>query len=183
MQLEMFEDDDFEVEADADQIKTAIVLAEKQSALETDLDKLENQIKEKKKELRHIQEKLLPEALDQLNLTEMVLPHGGKVLVKSDMSISVPKGRLGEITGWLKENGHGDIIKSEVSVPFGKGQGNMVGHLKSYLDEVGLTCEETQSVASGTLKALLKEQLEAGDLDKELGFFGAFAWKKAIVKR
>jgi len=181
MQLEMFEDDDYEV--DADQIKTAIVLAEKQSALETQLDKLENQVKEKKRELRNIQEKLLPEALDQLNLSEMALPEGGKVTVKSDMSISVPKGRLTEITEWLLKQGHGDIIKSEVSVPFGKGQGNMVGGLKSYLDEVGLTCEETQSVASGTLKALLKEQLEAGDLDKELGFFGAFAWKKAIVKR
>ena len=181
MQLEMFEEDDFEV--DADQIKTAIVLAEKQSALETELDKLENQVKEKKKELRHIQEKLLPEALDQLNLTEMALPEGGKVSVKSDMSISVPKGRIGEITKWLREQGHGDIIKSEVSVPFAKGQGNMVGDLKSYLSDIGLSCEETQSVASGTLKALLKEQLEAGDLNKDLNFFGAFAWKKAIVKR
>jgi len=99
------------------------------------------------------------------------------------MSISVPKGRIGEITKWLREQGHGDIIKSEVSVPFAKGQGNMVGDLKSYLSDIGLSCEETQSVASGTLKALLKEQLEAGDLNKDLNFFGAFAWKKSIVKR
>jgi|TARA_R110000803_G_scaffold21119_7_gene53502 hypothetical protein len=174
-------DEDFEV--DANDIKVAIDLASMQLKLETEVDDIEQQLKEKKIALREVQEKLLPEALDQLDMNDLHLPGGGSVKLKADLTISVPKARMHEITDWLTHEGHEGLIKAQIVVPFEKGQSNKVGELQQHLSDIGLTSETITSINSATLKALLKEQMEAGQLNKDLGFFGAFAWKRAIVKR
>ena len=74
---------------------------------------------------------------------------------------------------WLRENGLGDIIKSEVAVRFGKGEDNEAERLLNLAVQEGYVPSQRSKVEPMTLKALYRERIEAG-LDMPSEFFHTF---------
>ena len=82
----------------------------------------------------------------------------------------------------LRNNGLGDIIKNEISVSFGRGEDNKAAHYAELAKGQGLDPTQKLKVEPMTLKALVRERIEAGkEMPTEL--FGVFSENKTTIKR
>ena len=83
---------------------------------------------------------------------------------------------------WLRENGWGDIIKNQISVSFGRNEDNKAADYAELAKSQGLNPMQKLKVEPMTLKALVRERIEAGkELPTEL--FGVYTENKTTVKR
>ena len=84
--------------------------------------------------------------------------------VVEDINVSIPKDpeKSKACYEWLDDNGLGDIIKNQVGMSFGKGEGNKAKHLEESIKEMGLIPEVKVSVHPSTLKATFRKWHEEG---------------------
>tara|TARA_R100001509_G_scaffold93185_1_gene53867 strand:+ start:1878 stop:2453 length:576 start_codon:yes stop_codon:yes gene_type:complete len=157
-------------------------LANKQLQLAQELVELEEAVKAKKEEFRLTSEQELPEAMQTAGLTEIVLSTGEKISVTEFYNAHISKANQELAYQWLVENGHEGLIKNEVSLKFGREEGQVVDETVMALKSRGLSPEVKQSVHPSTLKAFVKEQLTSGkDIPTEP--FGIYIGSKAIIKK
>tara|TARA_R100001163_G_C5064070_1_gene201547 strand:- start:553 stop:1128 length:576 start_codon:yes stop_codon:yes gene_type:complete len=157
-------------------------LANKQLLLAQELASLEEAVKAKKEEFRLTSEQELPEAMQSAGLTEIVLSTGEKISVTEFYNAHISKANQELAYKWLVENGHEGLIKNEVSLKFGREEGQVVDETVMALKSRGLSPEVRQSVHPSTLKAFVKEQLTTGkDIPTEP--FGIYIGSKAIIKK
>lgn len=157
-------------------------LANKQLQLAQELVALEEAVKAKKEEFRLTSEQELPEAMQTAGLTEIVLSTGEKISVTEFYNAHISKANQELAYQWLVENGHEGLIKNEVSLKFGREEGQVVDETVMALKSRGLSPEVKQSVHPSTLKAFVKEQLTSGkDIPTEP--FGIYIGSKAIIKK
>jgi len=133
--------------------------------------------------LRQVQEIDLPNAMAQAGVSSITLPSGEKVSIKEDIFASIPKDRLDQALGWLRNQGLGDVIKNAVTVAFGKGEDEQANELLRILTEHHWRqlADQKMSVHPQTLKALIKEQLAKGT-NVPFELFGVVPFTKAIIK-
>lgn len=156
-------------------------LAAKQLELEQAVERTEEHLKTLKQDLQNIQTRELPDALAALGLSMIALENGARVEVKPFVSASIPTKFKEQAHAWLRENGHGDLIKCITSVDTGRDTKAMENAIKA-LVKVGLTPETKENVHSSTLKAFVREQVEAG-VPLPLELFGAFMGQKATITK
>ena len=102
--------------------------------------------------------------------------------MKPFYAAKIPESRVEEAFGWLRSNGHEDLIKNTVTASFNRGQDNQVAELIKVCEEYNFTYNQKQKVEPMTLKAFVKERVEKG-LPIDLDLFGAFVARTADVKR
>lgn len=156
-------------------------LAEKQLELEARIKKGEDFLKELKAEHRRISESELPTLMAEYSLTGLTLADGSKLAIQSYVSASIPKDRVHEAHQWLTEQGHGDLIKHTVSVSLGR-EPEEAERAVSALREQGFDPVDNEAVHHSTLKAFVKEQVEAGR-PIPLELFGAYLGQKTTIKK
>lgn len=140
----------------------------------------EENLRECKEALRLVQEEALPAAMAKLGLSEIKLDTGEKVSVSTYYSASIAAENKAVVFEWLHEHGHGDIIKHAVSVDFKKGEAEAARAAVDSLANIGLAPKDEIKVAPMTLKAFVKEELEAGrELPPELN---VYVGQRATVK-
>lgn len=154
----------------------------KQLTLEADLKELEDQTKAKKQELDRVQQRDLPEMMLLLDIRKMTTAEGAIVEVKDDLSISVPKDpeKRSKIFEWLRQKKLTNIISSNFTIPFTKGEEEKVEKLRVLLEEHKIDYTQGDEVNSASLKKHLKESIENGE-NVVLTEFGAYAWKKSVI--
>jgi len=157
-------------------------LANEASSLQEDVERLEDELKNFKKAYYRVTDELLPEALEELNLQKFTLNDGSEISVKPVYAASIPKDRRAEAYDWLREHGDGDIIKNNVTVTFGKGEDQDAQAFLLMCGDQGLTPQQIEKIEAMTLKAWLREKVEAG-LPIPLELFGAFISQRATIKR
>jgi hypothetical protein len=158
------------------------VLAERQMMLEDTKDRLEAEIKDINRQLEEVATKLLPNAMQALGLEEIKLTDGSKVSVSQFYSASIKEENRDPAHTWLRDNGHGGLIKNDFEINFGKGEDKKAEDLRKVLVKKQVPFAEHSSVHSSTLRAWLKEQIEGG-VNVPLELFGAFIGRKAKIKR
>ena len=137
-----------------------------------EVDEAEAKLKELKEHARRVREESLPGAMEQLGLKELRLASGERIEIKQDVYASIPKDGQGAAFEWLEGNGFGGLIKTEVSVSFGRDERLAARELAETLVAQGLVADVSSSVHVQTLKAFLREQLaEARPIPLDL--FGA----------
>src|SRR5258708_2303296 len=94
-------------------------LARKQADLEKQVMDAEATLNNLQKELARVTELELPEALDAVGLAEIKLLDGSKVTVGTEYFANISAERRAAAFAWLRDRGHGDIIKNEVKGTFG----------------------------------------------------------------
>jgi len=109
-----------------------------------------------------LSEQTIPDLMHKAGTTLVKLNDGTKVEVKPFYSARIPISRTEEAYTWLRSNGHGDLIKNNVMLSFGRNQDNAAKSLVEDLRSKGHTVKQTEKVEPMTLKAFVKEQIQNG---------------------
>ena len=168
--------------ASDESLKVVGELAARQLKLEQELTDLEDQLKAKKEELTQVSEEDLPEALAECGLSEIKLLDGSKVTVKPYYQASPPKEKYDEAMAWLRDHGHGDLIKNDVTVSFGKGEDTNAAEFKTHLIESGTSFTDKTGVHPMTFKAFVREQVETGQ-NLPFDLLGVYIGQKTSIKQ
>ena len=157
-------------------------LAQEAADLEQEIANVEQKLKDKKKALYKITDERLPEALEEMNLQKFTLTDGSEISVKPIYAASIPKDRRDEAFQWLRAHEVGDLVKNNVTVPFGRGEDDTAKDFIGFCGEQGFVPSQIEKVEPMTLKAWLRERVEEGD-PIPLDLFGAFISQRATIKR
>ena len=151
-------------------------------AVEKAIELDEKQIKEKKKHLEYLSGEIIPTMLSEMGLSSLKLQDGSSVEVKTNYSATITQANKEKAFNWLRENGLGDIIKNEISVSFGRNEDNKAADYAELAKGQGLEPVQKLKVEPMTLKALVRERIEAGkEMPTEL--FNVFIGNKTTIKR
>lgn len=157
-------------------------LVRQQLALEKRVEDLEADLAKAKKDLSIVSEDLLPATLAEVGMTKLRMDDGSEITVSRYYGASIPKAKQDEAFTWLRDNGHDDIIKNQVSVSFGRSDDKIAQGLRDRLEEEGFETNQKVWVEPMTLKAFVKEQVESGaPIPTET--FGIFIGEKAKITR
>lgn len=144
----------------------------------------EDALKAAKERARVLHEETVPAAMQELGLNIVGLDTGEKITLKQEVYASIPKANKTAAFQWLEDNDFGSIIKTEVSITFGKGEFDAATEKFMELQSAGLNVSIDQNVHAGTLKAFLKEQISNGNAELPLDLFGAMpVWEAKITKK
>ena len=115
-------------------------------------------------------------------MTYLKLQDGSSVEVKTNYSATITQAKKEEAFKWLRENGLGDIIKNEISESCGRNEDNKAADYAELAKGQGLEPVQKLKVEPMTLKALVRERMEAGkEMPTEL--FNVFIGNKTTIKR
>ena len=93
----------------------------------------EEELKKLKEVETTLSEQTIPNLMQQAGLSLLKLADGSSVEVKPFYSARIPASKSEEAFEWLRDNGHGDLIKNQVSLEFGMKQDN---EAKSIIEEL-----------------------------------------------
>ena len=142
----------------------------------------EDAVKQKKKDIEHLSGEVIPTMLSEMGLSFLKLQDGSSVEVKTNYSATITQANKEAAFNWLRENGLGDIIKNEISVSFGRNEDNKAADYAELAKSQGLDPMQKLKVEPMTLKALVRERLEAGkEMPTEL--FNIYVGNKTTIKR
>ena len=154
----------------------------KLQSMEEDLAKQEEQIKKLKKDIEVMSGEVIPTMMQEMNLSTLKLSDGSSVEVKPIYGASISPAKKEEAFNWLRSNGLGDLIKNEITVSFGRNEDNKAAEYAVLAQGQGYQPVQKLKVEPMTLKALVRERLEAGqEMPTEL--FNVFAGNRTKITR
>lgn len=125
----------------------------------------------------------LPELLMEAGMTELTTADGTKVELRQSVNASISELNRPAAHEWLVKNGFSGLIRSEVNVSFERGQSEVAQEFAAQAVEI---CSGevalVDKVHPATLKAFVREQLEAGR-EVPMDLFGVFVFKEANIKQ
>lgn len=161
-------------------LQTIAQLAVRQLALEQEVARTETRLQELQRELRAVQETELPDAMLAAGCSSYRLTSGASISIKDGISASLAEGKRASACEWLRSHGFGDIVTDDLTLNFARGQAEAAHALLDDLHARGLNPVIKTNVNTATLKALIREQMQAGR-EMPLDLFGAYVWRKAII--
>ena len=150
--------------------------------LNSRIETSENNLKDLKKEHDRLSGEVIPTMMSEMGLSHLKLMDGSSVDVKPHYSATITVANREAAFKWLRNNGLGDIIKNEISVSFGRNEENKAADYANLAQERGYQPTQKLKVEPMTLKALVRERLEAGkSMPTEI--FNVFVGNKTTIKR
>ena len=142
----------------------------------------ENNLKDLKKEHQRISGEVIPTMMSEMGLSELKLQDGSHLKVSTSYRATITEANKESAFNWLRNNGLGDIIKNEISVSFGRNEDNKAADYANLAESQGYQPQQKLKVEPMTLKALVRERLEAGkEMPTEI--FNVFVGNKTTIKR
>ena len=143
---------------------------------------MEEALKNKKKDLERVSGEIIPTLLSEMGLSSLKLADGSAVDVKPNYSASISVSNKEKAYSWLRTNGLGDIIKNEISVSFGRNEDNKAAEYADLAKRQGFQPTQKLKVEPMTLKALVRERVEAGK-DMPTDIFNVFVGNRTKITR
>lgn len=164
-------------------IENLVKQAEEMAELKDNIESLQGTLDELTKQYNYIAQEVIPNMLDELGLKTFELKDGSKITVKDFISGSLPKDeeRFNQAVEWLKDNDLESILKTDVSIKFGKGEDNFAKNALALLKENGYDPETKYGVHPQTLYASIRE-LQKDGIVVPFEMLGLYAGKKADIK-
>lgn len=174
--------DDAPISASNDQLKQIGHMLMARAAVISNIEQLEQQLKQANESLRQLEEVDIPAVMDEANLRKVETPDGKTVTIDDILYMSVPKKTKPALVSWLLANGHGALVQADVVVNFKKGEADKVERAIDLLAGNGFAgVHVEEGIHTGQLKALYKElRAEGVEVPDEL--FGAYSVRKAVIK-
>ena len=142
----------------------------------------EEQLKELKKRRDHISGEVIPTMMSEMGLAVLNVHDGSHLKVSTSYRATITEANKETAFNWLRENGLGDIIKNEILVSFGRNEDNKAADYAELAKGQGFQPTQKMKVEPMTLKALVRERIEAGkEMPTEI--FGVFSENKTTIKR
>ena len=157
-----FEKDQEEILDRTENLKSLADQIKKLRALEDKVKSDEESLKEEKKELERISGEVIPTLLSEMGLSSLKLADGSAVDVKPYYAANISLKNREAAYNWLRSNGLGDIIKNEITVSFGRNEDNKAAQYANLARGQGFQPTQKLKVEPMTLKALVRERIEAG---------------------
>ena len=177
-----FEKDKQDAIKKTDNIQSLADQVERLEDMQQQLEIQEEAIKEKKKQIQHISGEVIPTMMSEMGLAELKLHDGSHLKVSTSYRAHISEANKEAAYNWLRENGLGDIIKNEISVSFGRNEDNKAADYAELAKSSGFQPTQKMKVEPMTLKALVRERIEAGkEMPTEI--FGVFSENKTTIKR
>ena len=177
-----FETDKANVITKTENIRSLADQVERLEILNQDIEKAEKDLKQKKKNLEYLSGEIIPTMMSEMGLSHLKLMDGSSVDVKPNYSANITIANREAAFNWLRNNGLGDIIKNEISVSFGRNEDNKAADYAVLAKGQGFQPTQKLKVEPMTLKALVRERIEAGkEMPTEL--FNVFVGNKTTIKR
>ena len=165
-----------------DNIQSLADQVEKLDSLNKRLALQEDNIKNTKKDIDRLSGEVIPTMMTEMGLSELKLQDGSHLKVSTSYKAHITEANKEMAFNWLRDNGLGDIIKNEISVSFGRGEDNKAAHYAELAKGQGLEPTQKLKVEPMTLKALVRERIEAGkEMPTEI--FGVYSENKTTIKR
>ena len=153
------------------------------------LRRMEDQVKEKDTELKKLKKDLdvvsgevIPTMMTEMNISTLKLADGSAVEVKPIYGASISIDKKEKAFNWLRNNGLGDLIKNEITVSFGRNEDNKATAYAGLAAGQGFQPVQKLKVEPMTLKALVRERIEAGQ-DMPSDLFNVFAGNRTKITR
>ena len=150
--------------------------------LEDDLEQKEKELKELKRHIDLVSGEVIPTMMQEMNISTLKLADGSSVEVKPVYGASISVAKKEEAYTWLRENGLGDLIKNEITVSFGRNEDNKASQYAVLAKGQGFEPVQKLKVEPMTLKALVRERVEAG-LDMPSDLFNLFTSNRTKITR
>ena len=177
-----FEKDQQDAMKRTDNIQSLADQVKRLEAMQQQLEIQEDAIKEKKKQIQYLSGEVIPTMMSEMGLAELKLHDGSHLKVSTSYRATITEANKEAAYNWLRENGLGDIIKNEISVSFGRNEDNKAADYAELAKGQGFQPTQKMKVEPMTLKALVRERIEAGkSMPTEL--FGVFSENKTTIKR
>ena len=177
-----FEADQQDAMKKTDGVQSLADQVERLEAMQQQLEIQEEAIKEKKKQIQHISGEVIPTMMSEMGLAELKLHDGSHLKVSTSYKAHISEANKEMAYNWLRENGLGDIIKNEISVSFGRNEDNKAADYAELAKSNGFQPTQKMKVEPMTLKALVRERIEAGkEMPTEI--FGVYSENKTTIKR
>jgi len=159
----------------ANQVKTL-------RTLEDQVKADEELLKDKKRELERISGEVIPTLLSEMGISSLKLADGSAVDVKPYYAANISAINRDAAYGWLRSNGLGDIIKNDITVSFGRNEDNKAAQYANLAKGQGFQPTQKLKVEPMTLKALVRERIEAGKT-MPMDIFNVFVGNRTKITR
>ena len=148
----------------------------------TNIESAEQILKDLKKKRDHISGEVIPTMMSEMGLAELKLHDGSHLKISTSYRATITEANKAAAFNWLRENGLGDIIKNEISVSFGRNEDNKAADYAELAKSSGFQPTQKMKVEPMTLKALVRERIEAGkEMPSEI--VGVYSENKTVIKR
>ena len=177
-----FETDKANVITKTENIRSLADQVERLENLNQEIEKTEKDLKQKKKNLEHLSGEVIPTMMSEMGLSHLKLMDGSSVDVKPNYSANITIANREAAFNWLRNNGLGDIIKNEILVSFGRNEDNKAADYAVLAEGQGYQPTQKLKVEPMTLKALVRERIEAGR-DLPMDTFNVFVGNRTKITR
>ena len=177
-----FEEDQQDAMKKTGNIQSLADQVERLEGVTSEIEDTESRIKLLKKKRDHISGEVIPTMMSEMGLAELKLHDGSHLKVSTTYRATITEANKETAFNWLRNNGLGDIIKNEISVFFGRNEDNKAADYADLAKGQGFQPTQKMKVEPMTLKALVRERIEAGkEMPTEI--FGVFSENKTTIKR
>lgn len=142
-----------------EKLGSVAVLANKQIALESEIEIKEIELAKLKERVNLLSTKTIPDLMLELGLQEIKLSNGAKVKIEPFYSAKIPDGKKEEAYKWLETTNNNGIIKCNVVLPFPKGSRTLALKALEILQKKFPAVILDESIHHSTLKAFVREQI------------------------
>lgn len=150
---------------------------------EADLERANMAAAAAKEALLRTKREDLPELMREVGLSSVRLASGETVTVNEDVSASIPAVMRERAFAWLEEHGFGGLIKTELTIQYGREESDIAHADAERIAELtGRAPSVSQTVHTQTLRAFIREQMEAGRT-VPFDLFGVHPYSEAKIKR
>ena len=177
-----FEKDQQDAMTKTEHIQSLADQVQRLEGLHSKIEKSEDNLKDLKKEYQRISGEVIPTMMSEMGLAELKLHDGSHLKVSTSYRATITEANKEAAFNWLRNNGLGDIIKNEISVSFGRNEDNKAADYAELAKSSGFQPTQKMKVEPMTLKALVRERIEAGkEMPTEI--FGVYSENKTTIKR
>lgn len=149
-----------------------VKLAERQVKAEADLERAENSVKIAARDLAEIRETLIPDLMDEMELSSFTSRTGVEVKIQDSIRANIsPKDpvRMVKAMKWLRDMGFAKLIKNKIEILANSDDEaqSVVRYLSKFPDQLDFS--EMPSVHPSTLSSWVNKRMLAGEeVDEEL---------------
>ena len=145
------------------------------------IEATEEELKKLKDVETTLSEQTIPNLMQQAGVELIKLEGGISVEVKPFYSARIPASKSEEAFQWLRDNGHGDLIKNQVSLEFGMKQDNEAKSIVEELKSKGLPVKQKTTVHPSSLRGFVREQIQDLGKDVPAELFGTYVANKTKI--
>ena len=145
------------------------------------IEATEEELKKLKDVETTLSEQTIPNLMQQAGVELIKLEGGVSVEVKPFYSARIPASKSEEAFQWLRDNGHGDLIKNQVSLEFGMKQDNEAKSIVEELKSKGLPVKQKTTVHPSSLRGFVREQIQDLGKDVPAELFGTYVANKTKI--